>query len=297
MRTAERTTTSAPRLRWWREVLYVVVFYALYSSVRNLFGSARVSPQRAFSNAVRVIDFEKSIGLFHEAWVQARFMGTHWFIRFWNVYYGSFHFVVTAGALIWLYRADPARYPRWRNALMWMTGLALIGFALFPLMPPRLLNVVSKYGGGGFTSHQYGFVDSLVEVGGLWNFDSGAVASISNQYAAMPSLHCAWALWCSFVMWPLVKRSWAKALVIVYPIATLFCIVVTANHYWLDGIGGAVTFAAGCYCGFRLAAFWDRRRDAIDNANNERGSAGPVELAPASPSAPVGVGYEGRSSD
>jgi hypothetical protein len=275
MPTAERSSPGASRLRWWREVLYVVVFYGAYSSVRNLFGSASVSPHRAFDNAVRVIDLEKSIGLFHEAWLQAKFLSAEWFVRFWNVYYGSFHFVVTAGALIWLYRADPDRYQRWRNALMWMTGLALIGFALFPLMPPRLLNIpfgVNKYGGGQFTNHDYGFIDSLAKIGGLWNFDSGAVASISNQYAAMPSLHCAWALWCSFVMWPLVKHNWAKAVIILYPIATLFCIVVTANHFWLDGVGGAVTFAVGCFCGFKVAQFW-RRRDDIDPPSADLGSA------------------------
>jgi len=249
------------RLRWWREVLYVLVFYGAYSSVRNLFGSARVSPHEAYDNARHLIRVEEFLGIFHEASVQSEFIADHWFMRFWNIYYGTAHFVVTAVALIWLYRRQPWRYARWRNSLAFTTGLALIGFATMPLMPPRLLNDASQYGGAAFATHNYGFVDSLAHIGGLWSFDSGAVASISNQYAAMPSLHCAWAAWCTCVLWPLVRRPWAKALVLLYPFFTLFCIVVTANHYWLDGVGGLVTFGVGTLCGFQLAAFWDRRAE------------------------------------
>ena len=68
---------------------------------------------------------------------------------------------------------------------------------------------------------------------------------ISNQYAAMPSLHCAWALWCTLVMWPQVRSWWAKTLLVAYPIATVYCIMITANHYWLDAVGGFVTLGAG----------------------------------------------------
>ncbi|MCU1346507.1 MAG: hypothetical protein JWL70_2773, partial [Acidimicrobiia bacterium] len=277
----EHQRVPASRLRWWREVLYVLVFYIAYSSVRNLFGSAQVSPHRAFENARHLIRVEDALSIFHEASVQSRFIGEHWFMRFWNIYYGTAHFVVTAGALIWLYHRQPARYARWRNALAFMTGLALVGFALFPLMPPRLLNDATKYGGAGFATHQYGFVDSLAKIGGLWSFDSGTVAKLSNQYAAMPSLHCAWATWCAFVLWPLVRRPWAKTLVLLYPFATLFCIVVTANHYWLDGVGGLLTFAVGCLCGFQLAAFWVRRaeRHSSDTAVVEPQRAGAPEAS------------------
>jgi hypothetical protein len=248
--------TPVVRLRWWREVLYVAVFYAAYSSVRNLFGSARVSPREAFDNAETVIRIEEFLGLFHEATIQGWFLAQDWFIWFWNVFYGTFHFIVTAGALIWMYWRQPERYPRWRNALALTTGLALIGFALFPLMPPRLLNATGPYGGAPFADTDYGFIDTLVSVGGLWSFDSGAIADISNQYAAMPSLHCAWATWSAFVLWPLVRSKAARALVVIYPFLTLFCIVVTANHYWIDGVGGLVVLGLGCVLGFHLAELW-----------------------------------------
>jgi membrane-associated phospholipid phosphatase len=69
--------------------------------------------------------------------------------------------------------------------------------------------------------------------------------SISNQYAAMPSLHCGWALWGCAVFLPRVKSWWAKALAIAYPVATVTVVVITANHYFLDGVGGAVIFIVG----------------------------------------------------
>ena len=70
------------------------------------------------------------------------------------------------------------------------------------------------------------------------------MSKISNQYAAMPSLHCAWAMWCVLVMWPQLKSNWSRALLILYPIATVYCIVVTANHYFLDAVGGFITLGA-----------------------------------------------------
>lgn len=225
--------TAASRLRWWREVVYVLVFYAVYSVIRNQFGSAAVGPDEAFANARRVIRIERLVGLYHEETLQDLFLGWDWFIRFWNVFYGTFHFVVTAGALIWVFRRFPERYPLWRNALAATTALALIGFATFPLMPPRLL------------PPSYGFVDTLEVYGGLWSFTSGPMSKVSNQYAAMPSLHFGWALWSAVVLWPLLRRRWARTAVALYPAATLFAIMVTANHYWLDAVGGAAVFGAG----------------------------------------------------
>ena len=234
---SDRATHVAPpassRLRWWREVAYILAFYGVYTLVRNL---QEGDTSRAHSNALHVIRLEKLLGLYHEHAVQhwfglvqsANLHHIRWrtFIQFWNVYYGSAHFIVTIVAIVWLFRRDKSRYPLWRNTLAFTTALALIGFAFFPLMPPRLMA-------------DHGFVDTLRQVGGLWSFDSGPMAKVSNQYAAMPSLHFAWSSWCTLVFWPALKRPWQRALVICHPVLTLFGIVVTANHYVLDAVGGA----------------------------------------------------------
>jgi membrane-associated phospholipid phosphatase len=238
--------------------------------VRNQFGSAQLSPgeppTEAFGNAMRVIRWERFLGIYDEQRIQAFFLGWgDWFIRFWNVYYGTLHFVVTGTAFIFLLVKDKERFPRWRNALLFTTGFAIAGFMLFPLMPPRLLDAAPPFGGAELSSHTYGFVDTMDTVGGLWSFDDDTMQSISNQYAAMPSLHCAWAMWCALALWPVVRRTWAKTLLFLYPVATVFCIVVTANHYFLDAVGGAICLALGTAAGFALDRWWrDRiRRHAL----------------------------------
>ena len=223
-------------------MLYIAAFYGVYSVIRNTQGSASVSAAKAFAHAREVIRFEEAVGLYFEEGVQEAFLDWRPFIQFWNLFYGTFHFVVTIAALVLLFRRFPARYPRWRNTLAATTGLALTGFAAYPLMPPRLLPAA------------YGFVDTLKVYGGLWSFDSGPVAQVSNQYAAMPSLHFAWSVWSSLVLYPMVTRRWLQELVALYPAATLFAIVVTANHFWLDAAGGAALLGVGAAAGSVLAA-------------------------------------------
>jgi hypothetical protein len=148
-------------------------------------------------------------------------------------------------------------------------------------MPPRLLDAPCPGPNGGFggaciasplrdtgadgiagteDDGTFGFVDTLPEYGGgLWTFESDTMNSISNQYAAMPSLHIGWASWCAFAMWPLLRRRWTKAAVLLYPAATLFCIVVTGNHYWIDGVGGQVALGIGALLGWGLHR-WNQNR-------------------------------------
>ena len=100
------------------------------------------------------------------------------------------------------------------------------------------------------------YVDTAVEMGGLWSFKSEAIESISNQYAAMPSLHIGWALWCALILVPRLGPAWARALAVAYPFLTLFAIVVTANHWWIDALGGILVVAIGV--GF--SHLWEQRK-------------------------------------
>jgi len=68
---------------------------------------------------------------------------------------------------------------------------------------------------------------------------------VSNQYAAMPSLHCAWALWASCAMFPRVRSWWAKTLYLVYPPVQVYCVIVTSNHYVIDAIAGFILVGVG----------------------------------------------------
>ena len=258
--------STAPRRRpVWREIVYIVGVYLVYSAVRNRFGSAGGEPGHAngiaYDHALDVVDVERAIGLFFEQAAQSWYLDlpANGFIQVWNVFYGTAHFVVTAGALVWLFLRDPGRYPRWRNTLACTTLLALIGFAAFSLMPPRLLDKeVARFGPPQVEEH-FGFVDTLEVFPTFWSFDSGGLKKLSNQYAAMPSLHMAWSMWSALVLFPLVRRRWARALVVVYPPATFFCIIITANHYWIDAAVGLLVLGAGYVVGSQITTFWDRR--------------------------------------
>jgi hypothetical protein len=222
------------RLYWWKEALTVLVLYEVYSAIRNL---SEGSKSEAYRHARQLMHWQTRMGINHEATLQSWALHSRPLIIVLNYVYGSLHFVITTGAVIWLYRRHPGDYPRWRNTLALTTVLALIGFIFWPLMPPRLL----------FTAGHgtYGFVDTLAKYPTFWSFDSGAIHNISNQYAAMPSLHFGWSLFCACSLAPRLRRKPAKVAIALYPLLTLSAIVLTANHYFLDAAGGAVVFLTG----------------------------------------------------
>ena len=267
----ERQERKPKRLRWWREVIYILAVYVVYSRVRNGFGSAGGPTGQAngiaYGHAEIIIDWQKWLGLFVEPDLQRWYLDLpgDGFISFWNVFYGGAHFVVTAFALIYLFRRNPARYPLWRNTLAFTTLVALIGFASFSLMPPRLLGEPQdRYGPpDDLVVDDYGFVDTLAEYPAIWSFDEGEFEKISNQYAAMPSLHIGWSMWVVAVLYPMVRRRWLKVLVALHPAATLFCIMVTANHYWLDGVGGALGFCVGFLIARQVTRYFARRHGPL----------------------------------
>lgn len=280
--TPAAATEPRSRLRWWRELLYIALFYVLYSFVRNLFGSQGtgddIDASVAFEHARQIIRIQEAMGLYFENRLQQWYLDlpSMGFIRFWNIFYGTAHFIVTAGALFWLYRRDKARYPRWRNTLALTTALALIGFASYSLMPPRLLDDPGTYGACQIYAPEaaeaappgeknvpgcdrYGYVDTLAVHGGWISFDDEKAASVTNQYAAMPSMHMGWSVWSMLVLLPLVRRRGVKALVIAYPCLTLFTIIVTANHFWLDAVGGLLALAAGAASARWITAKFEER--------------------------------------
>ena len=249
-----RELRDGRHIYWWVEILAILGYYLVYSVIRNANGS---HPMHAFDNARHIISLEHHLGIFHEATIQ------HWALHFTpliiaaNYMYGSLHFIVTIGVAVWLFRSYRDDYPRYRNTLAITTGLALIGFTCFPLMPPRLID------GYALTHHfglHFGFVDTLDKYPTPWSFDSGRMKSISNQFAAMPSVHIAWSTWCALAMVPRLKTGGRKILAGSYPVITLVVIVITANHYVIDAVGGLIILSIGWYVGNRIT-----RAGRVDN--------------------------------
>ncbi|MFG2830622.1 phosphatase PAP2 family protein [Streptomyces sp. NPDC048434] len=227
----------APRTpRLWFEVLLIAVSYWTYSMIRNAVPEQKA---KALRNADWIWQAEHSLGIAVEHTVNHAVNSVTWLIVSMNYYYATLHFIVTIGVLIWLYRRHPGRYAAARTALFATTGVALIGYYFYPLAPPRLLP-------------DGGFVDTLIDHGTWGSLASGNLASMSNQYAAMPSMHIGWSLWCGITLALLAKPLWAKAVGLLYPATTLLVIVSTANHFWLDALGGVLCLSFG----FGLTCLW-----------------------------------------
>lgn len=244
--TASTPTVGGPisrraRFGWIGEIAAALAIYSGYDTLRShVAGPTHI----AFAHAKQIISAERFLHLYWERDIQRAFLHVDWFIAFWNIYYGTIHFVMPVIVLVWLYLRSPARYVRWRNTLALMFGLAVLGFWLYPLMPPRVM------------PPRYGFVDTAAE---YYNFGPqvrvrfdrhdqpthAAAEQFGNLYAAMPSFHVGWSTWVALALWPLVRRNWAKLLLVLYPLTILFCITVTANHWLLDAAGGWAVLGLG----------------------------------------------------
>jgi hypothetical protein len=227
-------TPRRPRL--WFEIVLIAVSYWTYSLIRNAVPEQR---GEALRNADWLWRTEHHLGIAVEESVNHSLNSVTWLITGMNYYYATLHFVVTLGVLVWLYRRHPGRYAATRLVLFVTTGAALIGYYLYPLAPPRLMN--------GST-----FVDTVLVHHTWGSMASGDLKHMSNQYAAMPSMHIGWSVWCGLTIFFLAKAPWARVLGVLYPMATLTVIVATANHFWLDAVGGLLCLALG----FAVARVW-----------------------------------------
>lgn len=222
--------------RIWFEILLIAVSYGVYSAIRNAVPEQKA---QALRNADWIWRTEHSLGLAFEKAVNHAADSVTWLIVTMNYYYATLHFVVTIGVLVWLYRWHPGRYAAVRTVLFAMTGIALLGYYLYPLAPPRLME-------------NENFIDTVLVHHTWGSMASGDLKQMSNQYAAMPSMHIGWSLWCGLAIFALAKAPWARILGLLYPALTLVVIVATANHFWMDAVGGILCLGFG----FGVAYAW-----------------------------------------
>ncbi|GHC43749.1 phosphatase PAP2 family protein [Streptomyces flavofungini] len=227
--------TSRIHLRWWTELPLILLVYGAYSAGRLL---ARGDVETAVGHGLDILRVEKALNLNLEHPLN-RLFTAHTSIGvpadFW---YASLHYLVTPLVLIWLFRSRAVHYAAARTWLMVSTLIGLIGFTLMPTCPPRLLD------------KSHGFVDTMAQYSdwGWWGGQASAprgLGGMTNQYAAMPSLHVGWSLWCGVVLWRYGRTPLVKALAIVYPLFTTIVVMGTANHYFLDAVAGAAVMGLG----------------------------------------------------
>jgi PAP2 superfamily protein len=211
--------------RAFREILLVALLFLAYKAGRVV---ADGHVTEAMANAWRVWHFERAVGLPSESGVQHALLHQHFLVRAANCYYAYVHFPATALVLIWMYLRRPQFYRWTRRTLALLTAAALVVHLLLPLAPPRMLTTIG-----------------IVDTGKLYGpavYGSPSTDTLTNQYAAMPSLHVGWALALAIALIVATRNRW-RWLWLAHPVLTLAVVVGTGNHYWLDAIVAVVLLA------------------------------------------------------
>jgi hypothetical protein len=218
----------------------ILAAYFVYGWVRGL---VEGHTGDAIHRAQQLVRLEHTLHIYHEKAINHFVASQHWLAYICNYWYAIMHFLVTIAVGVWIYWKHPEWARQLRTAWYAMNVVAIFGFAFLPLAPPRLLP------GGGF-------IDTVVKFHTWGSWGSKSVSKDANLYAAMPSMHIGWSLWVAFAVVLMARRTWVRVLGALYPVATLFVIVGTANHYYLDAVGGVVA----CLGGILLARLIMRRQ-------------------------------------
>ena len=220
-----------------RQILLFCGAYYLYRIVRGVVDGRAAA---AFEHARQVIHIERALGLFTEPAVNAWASGKTWLIDVASWMYVNSHFTITVLTLAFIYLCRNDSFYFVRNMFMISMGIALVLYAVYPTAPPRFMP-------------EWGFSDSVADFTGVAP-DSASANLLFNPFAAVPSMHVAFALMLGIPMASMVRSSWARVLWAVYPFVVTFVVIATANHWWLDAVLGALTAALSALGARWLAA-------------------------------------------
>ncbi|WP_129839877.1 phosphatase PAP2 family protein [Streptomyces sp. RFCAC02] len=226
-RPASGGLTSRPNL--FLELVLIRVGYWAYSWVRSY---ARGDRDTAEAHGHQILDIERFLHIDIEHGLNHAVADTPWLSAAMDFAYASFHFAVPLTILGWLLVRHPGTYRAARRALGFVTLFGLVGFWLYPLAPPRLMPGL-------------GYIDTANGPQDLNDPRYGALTGITNPYAAMPSLHIGWSLWCALILWRAAPYRWLRIAGFAYPVTTAFVIMGTGNHYLLDAVGGVAVVLLG----------------------------------------------------
>jgi hypothetical protein len=222
---------------WLDAIRQLVLFAGAYYLYRLVRGFVDGEAGLAFENARTLVGVERSLGLFFEPSLQGWARGQEWLLTWANWMYVNSHFVITTTFLIWLYIARNYAYYYVRNMFVVSMMLALAGYLVYPTAPPRFLP-------------EWGFTDTVSNFVGQGA--SNTAGALYNPFAAVPSMHVAFALMIAVPAFFLVRNKFIKAFWAIYPFLITFVVMATANHFWMDAALGALTAAASA-CAASLA--------------------------------------------
>jgi hypothetical protein len=215
----------------WDVVRQVLLFAVVYYAYRITRGAVDdpAGAAVAFDNAREVIHLERSLGIFAEPDVQQWVSGSPLLLDASSWLYVNAQFTVTMGALVYLYLAHNPSFYFVRNMFTVAMGIAVLGYVLVPTAPPRFFP-------------ELGFADSVAAMTGVQH-DSGLVGTLFNPYAAIPSMHVAFALMIAVPIARLARHRFVRVAWSLYPLLVVFVIVATANHFFIDAFAGLGTAA------------------------------------------------------
>jgi hypothetical protein len=226
---------------WVDALRQVSLFAAAYIAYRLVRGLVEGDANAAFAHARDLISIENRLHVFVEPSIQAWASGSHALMVTASWLYVNAQTSITLSALLYLYLRQNRSFYFVRNMFMIAMGIALVGYTVFPTAPPRFMP-------------EWGFIDSVSDLTGVHvSHASGTMTALFNPYAAVPSMHVAFAL---MIGWPLAKlaqHSVVRVLWVLYPFLMTFVIVVTGNHFILDALLGALTAGASAYGARALA--------------------------------------------
>jgi hypothetical protein len=209
-----------------RQILLFVGAYYLYSLVRGL---ADGRAQTAFEHARQLVHLERSLGIFTEPAINAWTTSVDWLADIASWMYVNSHFTITTATLVFIYLQRNQSFYFVRNMFMIAMGIALVLYVTYPTAPPRFMP-------------ELGFTDNVANITGV-EPDSGLSSLLFNPYAAVPSMHVAFACMLGLPMRAMVTRLWARLAWSTYPLVVTLVVVSTANHWWFDAVAGALTAA------------------------------------------------------
>jgi len=225
VRPAATRARPLARSRWWVELLTIGWLLFLYDAVNNL---APLRMSVALGNARGILHVERVLHIDPELALDRWLASHHTLGAILANYYDNAHFLVTLSVLGWLRWRRADIYRPLRNSLVLVNVIGFVVFWFFPVAPPRLLD---------------GFTDVVASTHAFGSWHTGALASAANQLAAMPSLHMAWAAWCTLALWRSSRRTAVRAVALAYPCLTALAVLATGNHFLLDIVGGLITLA------------------------------------------------------
>jgi len=213
----------------------VSLFGLAYLAYRLVRGLVEGDANAAFVHARDLIALESTLHVFVEPSIQAWASGSHFLIVLCSWLYVNAQTTVTVGALVYLYLRHNRRFYFVRNMLMVAMAIALVGYVVFPTAPPRFMP-------------EWGFMDSVAATAHVHiSQDSASLNALTNLYAAVPSMHVAFALMIGWTLARVVRWRALRVLWTLYPFLMAFVIIVTANHFIVDAILGAITAAVSAY--------------------------------------------------